>query len=176
MILENRIQNIKTLLKYCPYSTIDVMLYDEILADYFDNFFNNDSRFTHCTYPGKIYAKIELAKHILTYDENNNEIDEYPIMISYCYDCDRDGEYWTSYYFDEEILRNHWLFDDAIYSYSKNLIKFEDFPDYIWERIQNILYNKAAEYINKELESAKASVEYWEKKSEEFYGKLQLNK
>jgi len=34
MKLKDRIENIKTLLKYCPYSTKDVMLYDETLADY----------------------------------------------------------------------------------------------------------------------------------------------
>ena len=174
MKLKNRIQNIKTLLSYCPYSTRDVMLYDETLADYFDKFFNNDSRFKHCKCPGKIYAKIELARHVLTRDENNNVIDVYPIMISYCYDWDRDGEDWTSYYFDEEILKNNWMFKGDMYS--KDLIKFEEFPDNIWERIQNILYNKATENINKELKSAKKSVEYWEEKLFEFENKLKLNK
>ena len=173
MKLEDRIQNIKTLLKYCPDSTKDVMLYDETLGDYFDNFFNNDSRFRHCVCPGRIYVQIELAKHVLTRDENCNVIDEYPIMISYCYDWDRDGEDWASYYFDEEIVRNNWMFKDDMYS--KDLIKFEEFPDDIWERIQNILYNKATEEINKELESAKSSVVYWEKQKDEFDNKLNLN-
>ena len=174
MKLEDRIQNIKTLLKYCPDSTKDVMLYDETLGDYFDNFFNNDSRFRHCVCPGRIYAQIELAKHVLTRDENYNVIDEYPIMISYCYDWDRDGEDWASYYFDEEIVRNNWMFKDDIYS--KDFIKFNEFPDYIWERIQNILYDKAAEEINKELESAKSSVIYWENIKNEFDKNLQLKK
>ena len=172
MKLEDRIQNIKTLLKYCPDSTKDVMLYDETLGDYFDNFFNNDSRFRHCVCPGRIYVQIELAKHVLTRDENYNVIDEYPIMISYCYDWDRDGEDWASYYFDEEIVRNNWMFKDDMYS--KDVIKFEEFPDDIWERIQNILYDKATEEINKELESAKSSVVYWEKRKDEFDNKLQL--
>ena len=174
MKLEDRIKNIKTLLSYCPHSTRDVMLYDETLADYFDNLFNSDSRFIHCKCPGKIYAKIELARHILTYDKNGKIIDVYPIMISYCYDWDRDGEDWTSYYFDEEIVRNNWMFKDDIYS--KDFIKFNEFPDYIWERIQNILYDKAAEEINKELESAKSSVIYWENIKNEFDKNLQLKK
>lgn len=173
MKINDRIQNIKTLLKYCPHSTRDVMLYDDILADYFDKFFNNDSRFIHCKCQGKIYAKIELAKHVLTYDKNNNVIDEYPIEISYCYDWDRDGEDWTSYYFDEEIIRNNWMFKDDMYS--KDFIKFEEFPDDIWERIQNILYDKATETISKELDSAKSSVVYWEKRKDEFDNKLNLN-
>ena len=147
MKLEDRIQNIKTLLKYCPDSTKDVMLYDETLGDYFDNFFNNDSRFRHCVCPGRIYVQIELAKHVLTRDENYNVIDEYPIMISYCYDWDRDGEDWASYYFDEEIVRNNWMFKDDMYS--KDLIKFEEFPDDIWERIQNILYEIYFIFISK---------------------------
>lgn len=169
MRLKDRIQNIKKLLSYCPHSTEDVMLYDETLADFFDNFFNNDSRFIHCKCEGKIYAKINLAKHVLTYDKNNKIIDVYPIQISYCYDWDRDGEDWTSYYFDEEIVRSNWMFKDA-----KDLIKFEDFPDYIWERIQNILYEKATEEINEGLKSAKLSVKYWVKRKEEFDNKLQL--
>jgi len=41
-------------------------------------------------------------------------------------------------------------------------------------RIQNILYDKATEEINKGLESAKSSVIYWEKRKEEFDNKLQL--
>lgn len=174
MKIEERIQNIKTLLSYCPHSTRDVMLYDETLADYFDNLFNNDSRFIHCKCPGKIYAQIKLATHVLTRDKNDNIIDEYPIQISYCYDWDRDGEDWTSYYFDEEIVRNNWMFKDDMYS--KDLIKFEEFPDDIWERIQNILYDKATETIYKELKSAKKSVEYWEEKLFEFDNKLELNK
>lgn len=172
MNIKDRIKNIKILLSYCPHSTRDVMLYDETLADFFDNFFNNDSRFIHCKCKGKIYTKIELAKHILTYDKNGKIIDVYPIQISYCYDWDRDGEDWTSYYFDEEIVRNNWMFKDDMYS--KDIIKFEEFPDYIWEIIQNILYDKATEEINKELESAKSSVIYWEKRKEEFDNKLQL--
>ena len=135
MKIEERIQNIKTLLNYCPRSSRDVMLYDETLAEYFDNFFNNDSRFIHCKCQGKIYAKIKLATHVLTRDENDKIIDVYPIQISYCYDWDRDGEDWASYYFDEEIIRNHWMFKDDMYS--KDIIKFEEFPDYIWERIQS---------------------------------------
>ena len=123
MKLEDRIKNIKTLLSYCPHSTRDVMLYDETLANYFDKFFNNDNRFVHCNWPGQIYAKIKLATHVLTCDENDKIIDVYPIQISYCYDWDRDGEDWASYYFDEEIVRNNWMFKNNMYS--KDFIKFE---------------------------------------------------
>ena len=164
MKLKDRIRNIKTLLSYCPYSTKDVMLYDETLAEFFDKFFNNDKRFKHCECQGKIYAQINLAKHILRYDENKKLIDEYPIKISYHYDFDRDGEYWVSYYFDEEILRDYYKNE----AHCKYFIKFEEFPDHIWERIQNILYDKAIEEINKELESAKSSVVYWENRKKEF--------
>ena len=108
----------------------------------------------------------------MTRDENDNVIDEYPIRISYCYDWDRDGEDWVSYYFDDSLVRNNWMFKDDMYS--KDLIKFEEFPDNIWEKIQNILYNKATETISKELELAKSSVVYWEKRKEEFDNKLLL--
>lgn len=174
MKLEDRIKNIKTLLKYCPHSTRDVMLYDENVANFFGNFFNSSDRFKHNIYCQKIYPKIELAKHVLTRDDNDNVIDEYPIMISYIYNSDRDDIDWVSYYFDDELIRNNWMFKDDMFYYKK-LIKFEEIPDNIWEIIQNILYNKATEEINKELESAESSVIYWENKKDEFDNKLQLN-
>ena len=55
------------------------------------------------------------------------------------------------------------------------VFEYNEIPDCIWERIQNILYNKATETINKELKSAKASVKYWEEKLFEFDNKLKLN-
>ena len=172
MKLEDRIQNIKKLLKYCPYSTEDVMLYDDTLAEFFGRFINNDDRFEHCIYCEKIYPKISLAKHVLTRDENDNVIDEYPIMISYIYDSDRDGVDWADYYFDDKLVRNNWMFQDRM-SY-KELIKYEEIPDNIWEIIQNILYDKATKEINENLKSAKDSVIYWENRKDEFGNKLQL--
>lgn len=173
MKIEERIQNIKTLLKYCPHSSVDVRLHNKNNAKFFAKFFKDNrfqsQRYTH----DELYIKIELATHVLTYDKNNKIIDEYPIMVSYCYDFDRDGEDWVSYYFDEPLVRNNWMFKDDMYS--KDLIKFEEWPDKVWERIQNELYDIATKNVNKELESAKSSVVYWEKKKEEFNNKLNLN-
>jgi len=173
MKLEERIQNIKTLLKYCPHSSVDVRLHNKDNAKFFAKFFKGD-RFQQTRYEhDELYIKIELARHVLTYDKNKNIIDEYPIQVSYCYDFDRDGEDWTSYYFDESLVRNNWMFQSDMYY--KDLIKFEEWPDKVWERIQKELYDIATENLNKELESARSSVKYWENKKEEFDNKLNLN-
>lgn len=174
MKIEDRIQNIKTLLKYCPHSSNDVRLYNLENAKFFAKFFNNDDRFESCKYGGdELYIKIELAKHVLTWDKNNKVIDEYPIMVSYCYDSDRDGEDWVSYYFDEPLVRNNWMFESDMYY--KDFIKFEEWPDKVWERIQNELYDIATKNVNKELKSAKKSLEYYENQKKEFDNKLKLN-
>lgn len=174
MKIEDRIQNIKTLLKYCPHSTADVKLYNKKNAKFFAKFFKDD-RFQKTSYEhDELYIKIELATHVLTRDKNNEIIDKYPITISYCYDFDRDGEDWVSYYFDEPLVRNNWMFKSDMYY--KDFIKFEEWPDKVWERIQNELYDIATKNVNKELESTKSSVKYWEEKKKEFDNKLQLNK
>ena len=174
MRIEDRIQNIKKLLKYCPHSTSDVLLDDDTLAEFFGKFINNDDRFEHCIYCEKIYPKISLAKHVLTRDKNDNVIDEYPIMISYIYDSDRDGVDWVDYYFDDKLVRNNWMFKDGMSC--KELIKFEEIPDNIWEIIQNILYDKAMKTINEELKSAKESVKFWEDKKHSFESVLNLKR
>lgn len=175
MKLKDRIQNIKILLKYCPHSNVDVRLHNKNNAKFFAKFFNDENRFKKQRYVhDELYIQIELATHVLTWDNNNKVIDEYPIMISYCYDFDRDGEDWVSYYFDEPLVRNNWMFKDDMYY--KDFIKFEEWPDEVWERIQNELYDIATKNVNKELESAKKSLEYYENQKKEFDNKLQLNK
>ena len=174
MKLKDRIQNIKTLLKYCPQSNRDVMLYNKKNAKFFAKFFKDD-RFQKTRYEhDEFFIQIELATHVLTRDKNDNVIDEYPIMVSYCYDFDRDGEDWVSYYFDEPLVRNNWMFKNDMYY--KDFIKFEEWPDEVWERIQNELYDIATKNVNKELESAKKSLEYYKNQKKEFDNKLQLNK
>lgn len=169
MELKDRIQNIKTLLSYCPHSTKDVDIVEEKAGLFFANFFNNDYRFTKSHYD-HIYPRIYLTKHL------NKDFKTHgtTIGIEYCYDCDRDGEYLESYYFNDPDLKDTYLYKglkDGHY-----FIEYSEVPDYIWEIIQNILYDKATETINKELKSAKKSVEYWEEKLFEFENKLKLNK
>lgn len=151
MKIEDRIANIKKILPYCSHWDRDVVIYDETVGEFFGNFFNNpeDDRFYHCSYKDKIYPKIQLATHILTRDENDNVIDEYPIDISYCYNFDRDGEEWVTYYFDEPLTRNHWLFETE-----KDFIRYEEIPDNIWQIIQDKLYENAAKTKKKELDEA----------------------
>lgn len=174
MKIEDRIQNIKTLLKYCPHSSVDVRLHDLKNAKFFAKFFNNDDRFESCKYGGdELYIKIELAKHVLTWDKNNKVIDEYPIMVSYCYDSDRDGEDWVSYYFDEPLVRNNWMFESDMYH--KDFIKFEEWPDEVWERIQNELFDIARTKVDENVTDAFRTYKFLREKRDEFYTNLKLN-
>ena len=161
MKIEERIQNIKLLLSYCPVATNEVMISDEVCQEFFGKFFSSDSKrfekpeFDNCR------VKIELID-ILDKDVRTKHD---TISLSYCYHYDRsDGEDWTLYYFnDSECYFREWQHPE---------LEYFEIPDYIWERIQNILYNKATEHIDKEINSAKASVEYWEEKKNEFNNKL----
>lgn len=166
MKLKDRIENIKTLLKYCPIATNEVMLYDDECEKFFGKFFTSQpDRFKTPENKDKAFVQIHLTD-ILDKDVRTKH---YTISLSYCYYYDRsDGEDWTFYYFnDPECYFREWQHPE---------LEYNEIPDYIWERIQNILYNKATETINKELKSAKASVEYWEEKLFEFDNKLELNK
>ena len=60
-----------------------------------------------------------------------------------------------------------WFFKKCLTT-CKDLIKFEEIPDYIWEIIQNSTYKEAVKTIDNELKSARSSIIYWEKRKEEF--------
>ena len=165
MKLEDRIQNIKTLLSYCPIATDEVMITDDVCTKFFGKFFSSQpDRFKKPEFD-ECRVQIELID-ILDKDVRTKH---YTVGLSYCYNYNRsEGEDWTLYYFnDPECYYREWQHPE---------LEYNEIPDYIWERIQNILYNKATETINKELKSAKASVEYWEEKLFEFDNKLKLNK
>lgn len=171
MKIENRIQNIKTLLKYCPHSTADVKIVEEKVGLFFANFFNKDDRFTKTPY-GHVYPRIYLTEHLnLDFETHGTTI-----SIEYCYDNDRDGDYLESYCFNDSDLKDTYLYKEYKDNPYCHLIEYSEVPDYIWEIIQNKLYDKATENINKELKSAKAYVEYWEEQLFEFENKLKLNK
>ena len=165
MKLEDRIQNIKKLLSYCPKSSEDVMLSDDILCKFFWKFFSSKAkRFKTPVFEGSTRVQINLlgmldANYISHHDT---------ILMKYCYEYDRDGEDWTFYYFNDP--------ECYFRSFDCPSLEYSEIPDNIWKRIQNIIYDKATEEINKELESAKSSVIYWEKRKEEFDNKLQLIK
>lgn len=163
MKLEDRIQNIKKLLDYCPKSTEDVMLSDDILCKFFWNFFsNNPERFKTPAIEGSTRVQIELLSMLDTDYKGYH----YTILLKYCYDYDRDGEEWTFYYFNDP--------ECCFRSFDHPNLEYSEIPDAIWGRIQDILYEKAAEEINESLEMAKSSVKYWEKRKEEFDNRLQL--
>lgn len=164
MRLEDRIQNIKTLLSYCPEASDEVMLAsDEVLCNFFWNFFSSKpERFKAPAFEGSTSVQIKLlgmldANYISHHDT---------LLLRYCCEYDREGEDWTFYYFNDP--------ECYFRSFDHPNLEYSEIPDNIWERIQNILYDKAVKEINKELESAKSSVIYWEKRKNEFDNKLQL--
>ena len=81
MKLKDRIENIKTLLKYCPHSTKDVDIIEEKVGLFFANFFNNDNRFTKSHYD-HLYPRIYLTEHL------NKDFKTHgtTICIEYCYE------------------------------------------------------------------------------------------
>jgi len=166
MRIEDRIQNIKKLLKYCPHSTRDVTIVEDNVGLFFADLFNNDKRFKHTPY-SRVYPKIYLYEELnIDYKTHSTSIG-----IEYTYDNDRDGEYTESYVFDDEDLK-----DTCFYTYKNLSLKYSDVPDNIWEIIQNILYDKAMKEINKELQSAKDSVKFWEDRKYSFESTLTLIK
>ena len=158
MELKDRIENIKTLLQYCPFSTRDTMIVEEEVGLFFAKFFNSKDKFTKSTY-GHIYPKISLHEEVLEEFKGCSTIN-----IDYCYDCDRDGEYWDGYSFNDPSMKRY--YEKYDFMKPKLLIEYSEIPDNIWEIIQNTLYKKASENVEKNfkdaqryLESAKDNVE-----------------
>ena len=163
MTLEERIQNIKRLLEFCPFSTDEVKIVEEKVGLFFANLFNNDGRFEHTPYD-HVYPRIYLSEDL------NTDYKTYSttIAIEYVYDADRDGWSTETVYFNDKDL------EDAYFS-GIGKIEYSEVPDDIWEIIQNELYKKATEHIREELDSAKKSVKYWKDKLLDFNNNLNLN-
>ena len=155
MEVKDRIQNIKALLKYCPIASDEVMLYDKELRKFFWNFFSkNKDRFKRPAYDNDTLVQIEL--HAIT--DNNDEYINNTISMRYCYFDKDSNENWSLYLFnDPDCNLENW-----------QTIEYSEIPDYIWEKIQNILYDKAGEWVNQKLELAKSCLTYWENKKESF--------
>ena len=167
MELKDRIENIKTLLQYCPFSTRDTMIVEEEVGLFFAKFFNSKDKFTKSSYD-HIYPKISLHEEVL---------DEFKgcstIRIDYCYDCDRDGEYWDGYYFNDPSMARYY----EKYNLMKPwlIIEYSEIPDNIWEIIEKEIYKKASETVKEDLKDAEQHLKYAKNKVEEF-NSLILNK
>lgn len=167
MNIEDRIQNIKTLLKYCPHSTADVKIIEEKVGLFFDNFFNTDERFQHCRCEGKIYPKISLHE-----EDIFEGCEGSTVRIDYCYDWDRDGEDWTGYYFNDLSMSKYYERYD--FMKPRTLIDYNEVPDYIWEIIQNELFDLATKKVNKDVEDAYQTYIFLRNKRDKFYNDLNL--
>ncbi len=163
MELKDRIQNIKTLLSYCPKASDEVMINNEVCTKFFGKFFSSQpNRFKKPEFD-ECRVQIELIS-ILDKDVRTKH---YTVGLQYCYNWDREGEDWTLYYFnDPECYYREWQHPELEYS---------EIPDYIWEIIQDVLFKKATERVNKDVESAYQTLEYVRNKRDEFYTSLKLN-
>ena len=157
MKIEDRIANIKKILPYCSHWSNDVMIVDKSLGKFFSKFFANDDRFETPPYQ---HTYIRIQEHYTGYGckpEGHQEI-----RISYCYDHDRDGEDWATYYFKEPIEYEYDFLEP------KPKIKYNEIPDYIWKIIQDQLYENAKKVQREELDSAEASLIQHKKDFDDF--------
>jgi len=136
MKLKDRISNIKKLLMFCP--NHEVELIDKVSGEFFRKLTETDKRFKSTPYD-YVYVTIRLATHIL------NKENKFGLLMSYCYDNDRDGEEWEDYYFDDPEVTYEYDFLKP----SDNL-KYSDIPDYIWQIIQEKAHRIASEEFKKE--------------------------
>ena len=157
MKLEDRIKNIKTLLSYCPVASDEVMINDKTCTKFFGKFFSSQPDRFEKPESDEYRVQIELID-ILDKDVRTKH---YTVGLQYCYNYDRsDGEDWALYYFnDPECYYREWQHPELEYS---------EIPDYIWERIQNILYERAKRYMNEKLDEAEKSLIRLSEKQKEF--------
>ena len=159
-LLQDRIQNIKTLLDYCPITTDEVMIINEEVGLFFANFFNSyGNRFKHTPYD-HVYPRMFLHKIL------NKDFKTYSttIGIDYVYGGDRDGDYGAFCLFNDEDL------NDSCFDFCDGdpLIESSEIPDNIWSIIQSVVYQRALEYINEEINRAEKSLKYWKKELKKY--------
>lgn len=163
MELQDRIQNIKTLLEYCPIATDEINIINEEVGLFFANFFNSyGNRFKYTPYD-RVYPRIYLHKTL----NKDFKTHSTTLGIDYIYGGNRDGDYRVSYFFNDKDL-NDSCFD---FRDEDTLIEYSEIPDNIWSIIQSVIYQKALKYINKEIHAAEWSLEYWKKRLLEFNNK-----
>lgn len=155
MEIKDRISNIKKLLPFCTRWSNECEIIDEECGLFFTKFFSSDSKFKKPPFE-HTYVRIRLAT-VLNYGE-----DDHTISLGYCSNCTRDDEEWVIYYFDDPDI------EFTEFMAPKDNMKYSDIPDNIWERIQNILYEKSVKSIEKEIQSAKTHLESELKNKEKF--------
>ena len=150
MKLKERINNIKELLSYCDHEEISIR--DDKSRKFLYKFFTEHNEFEnpyHWYHDENEHDKIaEVEIHLYTAYLNKDKI--YPLRISYMTHHNFDDEDWVGYMFDDE---------DVTYEYEwmkpKNNLKYSDFPDWLWEKLQNKIYVEVKKILRKKMESAK---------------------
>ena len=150
MKLKERINNIKELLSYCDHEEISIR--DDKSRKFLYKFFTEHNEFEnpyHWYHDENEHDKIaEVEIHLYTAYLNKDKI--YPLRISYMTHHNFDDEDWVGYMFDDE---------DVTYEYEwmkpKNNLKYSDFPDWLWEKLQNKIYVEVKEILRKKMESAR---------------------
>lgn len=157
MELKDRIKNIKTILPYCSKWSNAVDIVDEEVGKFFSEFFKSDEkRFTRPNYD-RVFPRINWSSYYGT------------VRIGYCYDSDRDGEYWETYEFNDPNIEPSKLAPQSM------LIEYSEVPDNIWAIIQDKLYENAMRTVQSDLAAATKEVDRCTNKFIEF-NKLEINK
>jgi len=157
MELKDRIANIKTILPYCSGRSDEVKIVVDEVGEFFAEFFKSDEkRFVRPKYD-RIFPRISWGPYYGT------------VKIGYCYDSDRDGEYWETYEFNDPDIESSRLAPKSM------LIEYSEIPDNIWAIIQDELYKNARKNLTDSLISATKEVDRCTNKFLEF-NKLELFK
>ena len=145
MELKDRIANIKAILPYCSRRSDQVPIVVREVGEFFADFFKNDGRF-------------RTPKYDVVYPRINEGLYDGSIDIEYCYDADRDGEYWETYpFYDEEVASKNPSLS------RRTAIRYSEIPDSIWAIIQEKLYENAMKTTTDDLLSAASAVETYTK-------------
>ena len=160
MKLTERIHRIKALLDYCPNEEVHVV--DEKVGKCFADYINSHNDLQHCRYD-TAYPTISLYNTFPTKDN------VYALDFKYVYDADRDGEYYERYTFNDP---------EAIYEYDwlepHHNLHYSDIPDDVWEIIEQWAFKEACKTINKGVEKAVKSLDWWKRKRTEFNTKYNI--
>ena len=122
---------------------------------FFDKLFKEDDRFQTPVYDfsEKTYITIRLCRALLS------DKSVAPLRISYCYDNDRNGEYWETYVFDDDEVKYECDWMKPCHNF-----KYSEVPDDVWEAIQNYLYSEVKTKLEKEVEKSRKIYLYEAKK------------
>ncbi len=150
MKLEDRIKNIKSILKFCVNNKVEI--YNETCINYFTKFFKNHSKF-----PDAFTGIITIGNFLESVAINPT------LMIQYCYK-EGVGEYDEQLilFIDPEEEYQNWPWDN------EGELNYSEIDDDIWKIIEEESYKSAKKNVEDEFENIKSTIEYYTKLKNDF--------